>query len=124
MKGEELTAEMQTLEAKLEAEVANKQDLETQRDLTWTTYTMLAQTEAEVMVATQSGGTEVRVASMSTPPTKPVGQGRFSSVAIAGALGLTLGVLGVFALEWWQGDAQRETERQRGKETKRKLAGE
>ena len=60
------------------------------------------------MVATQSGGTEVRLASQAEPPAEPTGPRKLPNVAIAGMLGLTLGVFGVFALEWWQGEGDRE----------------
>jgi succinoglycan biosynthesis transport protein ExoP len=105
---QQLTTEIQTLEAKLEAEVAHKQDLERQRDLDWTTYTVLAKKEAEVMVATQSGGTEVRLASLSTPPVEPTGPRKLVNTAVAGALGLVGGVFGAFALEWWRRESDSE----------------
>jgi uncharacterized protein involved in exopolysaccharide biosynthesis len=114
-----MTAKVQTLEARLEAEVANKQDLESQRDLAWTTYTMLARAEAEMMVATQSGGTEVRVASQAVAPVEPTSPRKLFNAAVAGALGLMLGVLGAFALEWWQGDGNRETMEQGTEKTER-----
>jgi succinoglycan biosynthesis transport protein ExoP len=104
----ELTTEMQMLEAQLEAEVTNKQDLESQRDLAWTTYTMLAQTEAEVMVDTQSGSTEVRLASQAVPPAKPTSPRKSLSAAVAAAMGLVVGVFSVFAIEWWQREDRAE----------------
>jgi uncharacterized protein involved in exopolysaccharide biosynthesis len=76
--------------------------------------------EAEVQVAAQSGSTEVRVASLAVPPTSPTDPNRSRNAAIAGGLGLTLGILGALALEWWQGEGEEE----KPEETRDKTTGE
>jgi len=99
---EEWTTEIQSLQAQLEAENAHRQDLERQRDLAWDTYVQLAKKTAEVEVAVESGGTEVRVASLALPPAKPVSSRKLLNTALAGMVGLMLGVFAAFAAEWWR----------------------
>jgi uncharacterized protein involved in exopolysaccharide biosynthesis len=105
---EELTSAKQALEAELAAEEAHQQDLERQRDLAWSTYETLAKKEAELQIAAQSGSTEVRLASLSTPPSKPTGPRKLTNTVLAGAVGLMLGAGCVFFLEWWQPDGKLE----------------
>ena len=106
-----LLKRLDQLEAKLEAETARRQDLERRRDLAWETYATLAKKEAEVIVAAQSGGTEVRLASRAVPPSSSSAPRKSLNVAVGGALGLVLGAFGAFAIEWWQ-DNGRQVERQ------------
>jgi len=103
---EEWTTEIQLLQARLEAEEAHRKDLERQRDLAWDTYVQLAKKTVEVEVAVESGGTEVRVASLALPPAKPVASRKLLNTALAGMVGLMLGVFAAFAAEWWQGGKQ------------------
>jgi uncharacterized protein involved in exopolysaccharide biosynthesis len=105
---EELTATKQALEAELAAEEAHLQDLERQRDLAWSTYETLAKKETELQIAVQSGSTEVRVASLSAPPSRPTGPRRLTNTVLAGAVGLMLGAGCALFLEWWQPDEKRE----------------
>jgi uncharacterized protein involved in exopolysaccharide biosynthesis len=100
---EALTAELQVLQAQREAEAARQRDLEHRRDLAWSTYTTLAKKEAEVQVAARSSGSEVRIASLAVPPGAPTRQSLSRNVLLAGALGLTVGALGVFVVVWWLG---------------------
>ena len=99
---EKWTTELQSLQARLEAEQAHQKDLERQRDMAWDTYAQLAKKAVEVEVAAESGGTEVRVASLALPPAKPVSTRKLLNTALAGMVGLMLGVFAVFAAEWWQ----------------------
>jgi len=103
---EKWTTEIQSLQARLEAEEAHQKDLERQRDLAWDTYSQLAKKAVEVEVAAESGGTEVRVASLALPPAKPVSSRKLLNTALAGMVGLMLVVSAVFAAEWWQGGKQ------------------
>ena len=98
---EKWTAELQSLQAQLEAETAHRKDLERQRDLAWSTYSQLASKTVEVGVAAESGGTEVRVASQSIPPVEDVGS-RLQAVVLAGGTSLFLTIVAVFAFEWWR----------------------
>ncbi len=105
---EGLMATKQALEAELAAEEAHLQDLERQRDLAWSTYETLAKKETELQIAVQSGSTEVRVASLSAPPSRPTGPRRLTNTVLAGAVGLMLGAGCALFLEWWQPDEKRE----------------
>jgi uncharacterized protein involved in exopolysaccharide biosynthesis len=101
---EEWTTEIQSLQARLEAEEAHRKDLERQRDLAWDTYSQLEKKAAEVKVAAESGGTEVRVASLALPPTKPVSPRKLFNTALAGMVGLAMSVFLALALEWWRNE--------------------
>lgn len=80
-----------------------KADLQQDRDLAWQAYTTLLAKAQEIDVAAASEDIEVRFASPALPPETPVAPRKLFNVAVAGALGLMLGVFGAFALEWWQG---------------------
>jgi uncharacterized protein involved in exopolysaccharide biosynthesis len=95
---EELEEELRGRQAELEKEEATKQELTHARDLAWETCTTLDRKEAELGIAAQTGGTEVRFATPAVPPQYPVGPKKKQNVAIAGALGLMLGTFGAFAL--------------------------
>ena len=99
-----LDVEILALQEKLEAERAQKQYLQQARDLAWSTCQTLMQKQAEVGIASQVTGTEVRLAASALPPADPVSPRKLLNTAVAGALGLMLGVFGAFAIEWWQGD--------------------
>lgn len=97
-----LNAEILALQAQLEAERARNRELQHARDLAWDTYQTLARKQAEEEVASGVTGTEVRVAAEAVAPREPVGPRKMVNTAIAGALGLMLGVFGAFAVEWWK----------------------
>ncbi len=99
---EELTVRLQSYQAQLEAEAAHQKDLERQRDLAWETYTQLAKKLAEVQVAAQTSGSEVRVASLAVPPHRPASPRKLLNTAVAGVLGGMLSVFGAFIAEWWR----------------------
>ena len=103
---ETLTTELQSLQAQLEAEIAHRKDLERQRDLAWDTYSQLTKKLAEVQIAAESKGTEVRVASVAVPPSRPVSPRKLFNAAVAGVLGLMLSVFGAFGVEWWRSGAE------------------
>jgi succinoglycan biosynthesis transport protein ExoP len=97
---DEMQEKLQSLQADLEKEKATKQELTCARDLAWETYTTLARKEAELGIATRTGGTEVRFATPAVPPTAPAGPKKKRNIAIAGAMGLMVGVFGAFALNY------------------------
>jgi len=99
-----LDVEILALQEKLETERAREQNLQQARDLAWSTYQTLTQKQAEVGIASQVTGTEVRLAASALPPKDPGSPRKLLNTAVAGALGLMLGVFGAFAIEWWQGD--------------------
>jgi uncharacterized protein involved in exopolysaccharide biosynthesis len=62
----------------------------------------LARKLDEARIEAQEENGVLQVGSTAAVPEKPVGPRRMMNTAIAGALGLMLGVFGVFVLEWWQ----------------------
>jgi hypothetical protein len=96
------------LQEQLEREEARQRELRQARDLAWETYRTLASKEAEVQVATQVTDTEVRFAVPAVEPKHPVAPKKQLNVAIAGALGLMLGVFGAFFVEYWKGGVKQD----------------
>lgn len=90
------------MQAELEAQQARKRELQKNRDNAWETYQALAQKKTEVNVQSKMAGTQVRVASSAVPPESPAGSSKKMNTALAGMVGLMLGVGAVFTWEWWQ----------------------
>jgi len=95
-----LQQEILQLQEQLEREEARQQELTQARDLAWETYQTLARKEAEVQVATQVQDTEVRFAVPAVEPREPVAPKKKLNIAIAGVLGLMVGVFGAFLVEY------------------------
>jgi succinoglycan biosynthesis transport protein ExoP len=95
-----LQQEILQLQGQLEREEARKQELTSARDLAWETYDTLARKEAEVGVASQVTDTEVRFAVPAVEPKNPVAPKKKLNIAIAGVLGLMVGVFGAFFIEF------------------------
>ena len=70
------------------------------------TYVTMARKVEEVRIAAADTSGEVRLASQAAVPESPVGPRKKINTAVAGALGLMLGVFGAFAVEWWRGDEE------------------
>ncbi len=95
-----LQQEILQLQEQLERERARKQELTSTRDLAWETYDTLARKEAEIGVASQVTDTEVRFAVTAIEPKEPVAPKKKLNIAIAGMLGLMVGVFGAFFIEF------------------------
>ncbi|HID85973.1 MAG TPA: hypothetical protein EYP55_01170, partial [Anaerolineae bacterium] len=95
-----LQQEILQLEEQLEREQARQRELTQARDLAWETYQTLARKEAEVQVASQVQDTEVRFAVPAVEPERPVAPKKMMNIAIAGVLGLMVGVFGAFFIEF------------------------
>jgi len=98
-----LQREILQLQEELEREQARKRELTQARDLAWETYQTLARKEAEVGVAVQVTDTEVRLAVRAFKPEEPVAPKKKLNIAIAGVLGVMVGVFGAFAMEYFEG---------------------
>ena len=98
-----LQQEILKLQEQLEREQACQRELTQARDLAWETYQTLARKEAEVQVATQVRDTEVRFAVPAVEPKYPVAPKKKLNIAIAGVLGLMVGVFGAFMAEYVEG---------------------
>ena len=103
-----LQQEILQLQEQLERELARKQELTRARDLDWETYSTLARKEAEVGVASQATDTEVRFAVSAVEPKGPVAPKKMLNIAIAGVLGLMVGVFGAFFIEFLEGGEKRD----------------
>jgi uncharacterized protein involved in exopolysaccharide biosynthesis len=98
-----LPQEILQLQEQLEREQARQQELTSARDLAWETYNTLARKEAEVGVASQATDTEVRFAVPAVESKEPVAPKKQLNIAIAGVLGLMVGVFGAFLVEYFEG---------------------
>jgi len=103
-----LQQEVLQLQEQLERERAKKQELTSVRDLSWETYSTLARKEAEVGVASQATDTEVRFAVSAVEPQEPVAPKKALNIAIAGVLGLMVGVFGAFFIEFLESGEERD----------------
>jgi len=94
--------ELLGLQEQLEHEQARQRELTQARDLAWETYQTLARKEAEVEVSAQVTDTEVRFAVPAVEPKYPVAPKKKLHIALAGALGLMVGVFGAFMIEYFE----------------------
>jgi uncharacterized protein involved in exopolysaccharide biosynthesis len=98
-----LEPQILALQQQLQESRAEEDRLTRTRDVARETYLTLARKVEEVRIAAKDTSGEVRLASHAAIPKKPVSPRKMLNTAVAGALGLMLGVFGVFALEWWTG---------------------
>jgi len=96
-----LSLQQQVARAKAEGD-----RLATERSVAQNVYASAADQLARLALA--PAGAEAEVASPASVPAAPAGRNRLFNVAVAGVLGLMLGVFGAFAIEWWRGGAQDE----------------
>jgi capsular polysaccharide biosynthesis protein len=94
-----LQAQVRSLQSALEQERATSLTLTQARDLAWSTYSTLANKQAEVTVAAAISSSEVRFALPAVPPTNRV-QSPSTSVLVVVLVGLLLGVMAAFAVEF------------------------
>lgn len=112
----EIEAQVETLEPQILGLQQQLQDVRAERDrlvrdrdVAQETYLTLARKVEEARIAAEDGVGRVRVASQAGVPRNPVGPRTKVNVALAGALGLMMGVFGAFAVEWWRdGEAPEE----------------
>jgi uncharacterized protein involved in exopolysaccharide biosynthesis len=95
---EALTQEIVTIQARQEEEMARQRELTAARDLAWETHQTVARKVAETGVAEELSGSEVRMATQALPPDRPVSPSRLKNTAIAGGLGLLVGLVGALAV--------------------------
>lgn len=93
------------LDAQIEREKMMLEDLTTQRNLAYDTYTMLARKHSEALIAGQIPGSEVRfstLASIPTHPVYPIWTVLLIALALGSGVGIALGYLaeGLYNPEW------------------------
>lgn len=96
-----LVQDILELERDLEEEEARERELKRARSLAWDTYAALARKADEASVASQTLGSEVKFAVPAIQPRSPVGPRKVLNTVVAGALGLILGVLAAFGMEYF-----------------------
>ncbi|NJO04658.1 MAG: hypothetical protein HC876_03510 [Chloroflexaceae bacterium] len=97
----DLEEEVRVLEAQIERDRGLQLDLMQQRDLAFETYSTLARKAAEITVADQVPGTEVRFAAEASIPTRPANdRDRIVNIALIVFLTLVLSLFGTVILEF------------------------
>ncbi len=93
--------EIMALQGRIQESNTENTRLTRQRDMAQNVYTTLSQKVGETRIAAQDTSGRVRLASAAAVPEKPLG-GRLKNTAIAAALGLFLGVVAAFAIEYFK----------------------
>jgi succinoglycan biosynthesis transport protein ExoP len=107
---ESLEPDILTLQEELQQTRTEGDRLELTKGVAQETVMTLSRKVAETRIATQDEAGDVRLASRATVPDEPVSPRKLLNTAVAGALGLFLGVFGVFAIEYWRsGDTKAQT---------------
>lgn len=99
---EQSVAQINRLQAELEAAKSQQAQLTQARDLAWTTYTSLANQVAEVSVSAQTQGRVVRLAASAMPPNSPVSPNRWLYTLLASIVALMASSGLAFAVEYWR----------------------
>jgi succinoglycan biosynthesis transport protein ExoP len=100
----ELGPQILALQQQLEEINAESNRLTRARELARDTYMTLARKLEEARISAQEENGVLQVGSHAAVPERPVGPRKMFNAAVAGALGLMLGVFGAFAVEWWRVD--------------------
>ena len=93
--------EIMALQGQIQESNTENARLTRQRDMAQNVYTTLSQKVGETRIATQDTSGRVRLASAAAVPEKPLG-GKLKNTAIAAVLGLFLGVVAAFAIEYFK----------------------
>ncbi len=97
-----LPTEIKVLQGRIQEAKTEEARLTRQRDLAQSVYTTLAQKVGETRIAAQDTSGRVRLASAAAVPDKPVSAKRLTNTAVAAALGLLVGVMAAFAIEYFK----------------------
>jgi len=93
--------EIMALQGRIQESNTENARLTRQRDMAQNVYTTLSQKVGETRIVAQDTSGRVRLASAAAVPEKPLG-GKLKNTAIAAALGLFLGVVAAFAIEYFK----------------------
>ncbi len=96
------------LQEELQKVQTEEERLLTARQVARETFVTISRKLAEARIAAQDPSGEVQLASRAEPPDRPVSPRKMLNTAVAGVLGMLIGVFGAFAIEYWQ---QGETDR-------------
>jgi uncharacterized protein involved in exopolysaccharide biosynthesis len=98
----EVEPDILDLQERLQQVNTEGERLTTAKSLARETYVSLSRKVAEARISAQDQTGDARVASVAAVPIKPVAPRKAINTLIAGALGLFLGVLGAFIIEYWR----------------------
>lgn len=99
-----LKPEILTIQGELQTLRSKQEQLQQNYELAQQTYTTLVQKVEEIRLASQLTSSEVKVASYTAVPEKPVGPKTLINVALAAIVGLMVGLGSAFFIEYWQDD--------------------
>jgi succinoglycan biosynthesis transport protein ExoP len=102
----ELEPQTLALQERLQEFTAESERLVNARDLASETYLTLVRKLEEARISAQEENGVLQVGSYAAVPEEPVGPRKLLNTAVAGALGLMLGVFAAFALHWLRGDEE------------------
>jgi uncharacterized protein involved in exopolysaccharide biosynthesis len=100
--GEALEPDILALQEALQRAQTEEDRLELARNVAQETYMTLARKVAEMRIAAEDETGDVRLASRASVPDRPVAPRKLLNTAVAGALGLFVGVFAAFAIEYWR----------------------
>ncbi len=113
-----IEAEIEPLRAEiaaLQTEIATQQEVLEQllrdQDVKAETFAVISRKVQEAQIDSFSEGSNtgrVEIASQAIVPTKPLPSGRLRNTAVAGVLGLMVGVFGAFMIEWWRSEQENQ----------------
>jgi len=98
----ELEPQILAAQQKLQQAQVEQDRLSRASDLARETYLTMARKLDEAQISSRESNGILRVGSYAAVPTQPIGPRRLFNTAIAGMLGLMIGVLAVFAVEFWR----------------------
>lgn len=97
-----LNPEILALQRQLAAAQTEEARLQQERDLAQEAYMSVARKAEEARIAAAGSSGEVQLASRASVPTEKVGPKRMRNTALAGAVGLMLGVVAAFGMEYFR----------------------
>lgn len=98
----ELQPEILELQRELQVIRVESDQLVQARDLARETYLTLARKVDEIRIAAQETNGVLQVGSYAAVPQKPTGPRKLLVTAVAGMLGLVVGIFGVFFVDFWR----------------------
>jgi uncharacterized protein involved in exopolysaccharide biosynthesis len=103
----DLEPEILALQEELQTIRTEEERLQRAQTLAQETYMTLSRKLEEARIAAQEENGVLQVGSRAAVPEDPAGPSKRMNTALAGAVGLMVGVFGVFAWEWWRDDEAR-----------------
>lgn len=102
-----LQSEILKLQEELAREEAREEELTRARELAWNTYEALANRVAKL--SAEGPDTEARLAVRAVEPNSPVAPKKKSNIVMGGVLGLVVGIIGAFGVEYLQRSSEEDS---------------